>query len=363
MQKELEAATSEETLECKDEWKEVDLMRLLNRITTRMSAHFIVGPDLCKNEAWLQASIKYTETAIPTGIILRLFPNFLHPFIVHLLPVRWGAKHCVREARRLIVPLVERRRKEQAESPQGYVKPNDFVQWMMDLAKTENESDPANIAHRALIMSQASIPPAALTATQVLYDLCAYPEYIQPILEEAFAAIKEDGELSQKTLFRMRKLDSFMKESQRVNPPQLLSFQRYAAKSLTLSDGTHIPKGTQVCVAASSISADPQIVHDPERFDGWRYYYKRLVPGEENRHQFSSIDTEWLHFGYGPHACPGRFFTANEVKMIVIHFLTKYELAFRPGEGRPKNQVHDELVFPDLAARILIREKRIADTF
>ena len=48
--------------------------------------------------------------------------------------------------------------------------------------------------------------------------------------------------------------------------------------------------------------------------------------------------------------------------MIVVHFLTKYELAFRPGEGRPKNQVHDELVFPDLAARILIREKRTADT-
>jgi hypothetical protein len=91
----------------------------------------------------------------------------------------------------------------------------------MDLAKTENEGDPANIAHRALIMSQASIPPAALTATQVLYDLCAYPEYIEPILEEASAAIREDGELSQKTLFRMRKLDSFMKESQRVNPPQL----------------------------------------------------------------------------------------------------------------------------------------------
>ena len=34
-----------------DEWKEVDLMRLLNRITTRMSAHFIVGPDLCKNDS------------------------------------------------------------------------------------------------------------------------------------------------------------------------------------------------------------------------------------------------------------------------------------------------------------------------
>ncbi|KAG9187312.1 hypothetical protein G6011_05183 [Alternaria panax] len=193
-------------------------------------------------------------------------------------------------------------------------------------------------------MSQASIPPAAVTATQVSYDLCAYPEYIDPILEEATDMMKEEGGLNPKALYRMP------------------SFQRYALKSLTLSDGVRIPRGTQIYVAASSISADPQIVHQPEHFDGWRYYNKRLSPGEENRDQFSSIDTEWLHFGYGPHACSGRFFTSNEVKMIVIYFLSNYELAFRPGEGRPQNKVHDELVFPDLAARMLIREKGVSDT-
>ena len=165
--------------------------------------------------------MKYTETAIASGIILRLFPVFLHPVVYRLLPTAWKAEHCVRESQRIIVPLVEQRRKEQAENLQGYVKPNDFLQWMTDLATTEDERDPANIAHRALIMSQASIPPAALSATQTLYDLCAYPEYIDPILEEAVALIQEDGVFDQKKLLRMRKLDSFMRESQRMNPPQL----------------------------------------------------------------------------------------------------------------------------------------------
>jgi hypothetical protein len=70
-------------------------------------------------------------------------------------------------------------------------------------------------------MSQASIPPPALTGKQALHDLCAYPEYIEAILEEALTVMEEDGDLSQKTLYRMRKLDSFMKKSQRANPPQL----------------------------------------------------------------------------------------------------------------------------------------------
>jgi cytochrome P450 len=136
-----------------------------------------------------------------------------------------------------------------------------------------------------------------------------------------------------------------------------VSFHRYARKSMTLSDGVYIPEGTQFCVASSAMTQDPQLVHDPERFDGFRYYNKRLNPAEENRHQFTSVDREYLHFGYGNYACPGRFFAGNEVKMIVIHFLLSYDLTFRPGEGRPKNMMHDELVFPDPAARMLIRRR------
>jgi cytochrome P450 len=121
----------------------------------------------------------------------------------------------------MIVPLVEQRRKEQAEKCQDYLKPNDFLQWMMDLANTDEERDPINLAHRELLISQGSLHSTAMAATHTLYDLYAHPEYIDPIRKEVVAMIKEDGILEHKTLHRMRKLDSFMKESQRMNPPQM----------------------------------------------------------------------------------------------------------------------------------------------
>lgn len=36
-------------------------------------------------------------------------------------------------------------------------------------------------------------------------------------------------------------------------------------------------------------------------------------------------------FGLGTHSCPGRFFGANTVKLVLTHLLMKYE--FKPSDG------------------------------
>ena len=55
------------------------------------------------------------------------------------------------------------------------------------------------------------------TITMALYDLVAHPEYIEPIREEIESIIAEDG-WSKASIMKMRKLESFMKESQRYSP-------------------------------------------------------------------------------------------------------------------------------------------------
>jgi len=52
--------------------------------------------------------------------------------------------------------------------------------------------------------------------THALFHLSSKPEYIQPIREEVEAVIAEDG-WTKVAMTRMRKLDSFLKESQRLN--------------------------------------------------------------------------------------------------------------------------------------------------
>lgn len=49
----------------------------------------------------------------------------------------------------------------------------------------------------------------------VLYDLCTHPEYIAPMREEVEAVIAAEG-WSKVSTVNMHKIDSFIKESQRI---------------------------------------------------------------------------------------------------------------------------------------------------
>lgn len=59
-----------------------------------------------------------------------------------------------------------------------------------------------------------------MTLSNVLYDLAAHPEYAEVLREEIerISAEEPGGKLRKKTMPKLRKLDSFIKESQRVNP-------------------------------------------------------------------------------------------------------------------------------------------------
>jgi cytochrome P450 len=53
--------------------------------------------------------------------------------------------------------------------------------------------------------------------THALFDLAAKPEYLKPLREEVEELIKREG-WTKAALEQMHKLDSFVKESQRLHP-------------------------------------------------------------------------------------------------------------------------------------------------
>ena len=127
---------------------------------------------------------------------------------------------------------------------------------------------------------------------------------------------------------------------------------------LTLSDGTYLPKGTFIAVAAASPPLDPEVTPDPETFDAFRSYRKRLEPGESTRHQYGMVDKDHMHFGHGKHVCPGRFLAVNELKLILGFFLLNYNLKYPEGKGRPVNKTVDEFIFADPTATVLIKKRK-----
>lgn len=96
-----------------------------------------------------------------------------------------------------------------------------------------------------------------------------------------------------------------------------------------------LPKGANVVVSTYPLE-DDKVYPNAATYDGYRFLKKRQEPGNEQKHQFVMTSNEHFVFGHGIHACPGRFFAANETKILLIHLLMKYDFKFQ-SEGRPAN--------------------------
>ena len=103
---------------------------------------------------------------------------------------------------------------------------------------------------------------------------------------------------------------------------------------------------------------DESVYPDAMRYDGYRFYNKRQEVGHEHRHQFVTTSPEHLGFGHGMHACPGRFFAANEIKVFLIHLLLKYDWKFTEQQGRPESIQHGVEIICDQNVEFLFKERQ-----
>ncbi|KAK2594826.1 hypothetical protein QQS21_007454 [Conoideocrella luteorostrata] len=358
---ELDYATKLEVADSKD-WIPISIDALTVGLVSRISARIFVGPELCRNPEWLYVSVHFTENLGYTRNILRLFPKITRPIAARCMPWYWRIYQNLWAAQRLLGPVITKRKSSIKNDP-DYAKPNDFLQWMLDDARPDEEH-PNDIAHRQLLVSLAAIHTTSMSVSHFIYDLCAYPQYIEPLRDEIIQTLREDGGFKKTTLHKLRKMDSFLKESQRMNPPLVLSFQRIVKTPLTLKDGAKIPTGTHLAMASDAISHDPAYLPgggDPEVFDPFRYSRLREEEANKNKFQFATTDDTNLHFGHGLYACPGRFFASNEAKLILSHVLIMCDFKFHEGQTRPKNLSYEEACYPDPAVRVLMRRRAIPE--
>ena len=271
----------------------------------------------------------------------------------------WKGRRYIKKAKQLLVPEIIRRR-SCSSSEKSDEEGNNLLSWMMEIAP-EKESDPGSLAHLEVVMSLASIHTSQMNAVHVLYDLVARPEYFDLLREEIIQILKEEGPWTKwkKSAFtKLRKLDSFMRESQRFNPPTLLSMHRVMLKSHMLADGTLLPKNAHISMAVNAIQNDPEVTPQPDVFDGLRYYKLRQAEGESHLHQFSTTQEKILNFGHGTNSCPGRFFASLEIKVILVRLIMDYDFKFLDGSGRPENLRAHEFIFPNPDATLLMRARK-----
>ena len=104
---------------------------------------------------------------------------------------------------------------------------------------------------------------------------------------------------------------------------------------------------------------DPQVYPEPEKFNVARFLHKREEPGtNSNSYQHVTTSAEHMGFGHGQHACPGRFFASNELKIALCHLLLKYDWKFVEGEEELKMMSFENASMVDQKCRVQIRRRK-----
>ncbi|KAI5119873.1 hypothetical protein M0805_008544 [Coniferiporia weirii] len=257
-------------------------------------------------------------------------------------------------------PIIEYRLKRYEEYGKDWSeKPNDMLTWIMDEEEGKQRTVEA-LTHRILTLNFAAVHTSSNSFTHALFHLAARPEYIEQLRAEIERVIDEEG-WTKLAMSKMRKLDSFMKESQRFSGIGMITMSRKALVDYTLSDGTFLPAGT--LLACNSLAAHYDDAHyaNAHEFDGFRFAKMREEgEGEGTKHQMVSTSMEYLPFGHGRHACPGRFFATNELKSMMAYLVLTYDVKLENAAGgRPKDIEFGSSVVPNPTAKVLFRKRQI----
>ncbi|KAK2774590.1 hypothetical protein CKAH01_13165 [Colletotrichum kahawae] len=307
-----------------EEWRGIEVKSVVLDTVARLSARVFLGEELCRNEDWLRATKEYTVNFFVAGTHLRMVPRPLRPILHWFVPKCRELRTSFDESRRIIMPYIEKRRAARAAALASNKKIPEFhdaIDWAGQEAAPRGVSyDPAIMQ---LMLAVAAIHTTADLVTEILLQLALHPEYVAPLREEVIHILRSEG-LKKSSLHNMKLLDSALKEAQRHKPPGVASLRRRVEKPFTLSNGLHLRVGDRIAIDTYRMG-DPELHQDPEKWDPYRFIKMAEQPGKANYAQLVVTSPDHLAFGHGDHACPGRFFAAYEIKIIMCHLLMKYE--------------------------------------
>jgi cytochrome P450 len=321
---------------------------------------------------------------VPVAGILRQFPEVLRPIAakVFALPCKYYIKKTAQylepEVKNRLAEIDRRTNDPEKKAPEA--EPNDFLQWFIHYAQERlppSELSPNIIAGRMLAVNFAAIHTSTFSITNVIFDLVSSDpslNYLGQLREEAAAIIAEDnGVWTKRGLGKMHKIDSAIRESLRIRSFLSAGLVRKvtAPGGITTPDGVYCPYGSSVGVAALGIHNDDAIYSDAAKFQPFRYVDARdavaasIETGKlgtddmikKANYALVSTSVDYQPFGHGRHACPGRFFAANELKLLLAYMILNYDIEML--KERPAGRWVGQVSLPAMKATIKVRRRNV----
>lgn len=216
---ELEYLVDSEFPAC-DDWTAVKWQPFSLRAVAKISGRAFVGTSISRQEAWTETSINFAIHVFMAGIKLSSMPAWLRPVGQYLVTDLGKIKQDIRTAKKMLEPVMEERLKAKDEAAGGAVDnaPDDLIQWFLDTLPENEKADSQVQAELQLVVAAASIHTTNGLLCESMYDLAALPEVQQELYEEAHEVLEVQGGWERKEMMtKLKKMDSFMREAQRLS--------------------------------------------------------------------------------------------------------------------------------------------------
>lgn len=214
---EVEYAVNKMIGPCK-EWTAIKPRYAMSRIASIMSGRAFVGLPLSREEEWVEATVDYTAGVSRAWLVLRLIPWPVRFFVAPFLSQVKALKEQRRINEHKLAPLLAE--KQSGAKKDKSVPGGDMLDWF--ISQYSQPPTAQQLGRDQLLATFASIYNLSNALTYVIFDLAALdPRDIELMREEVLQHVPPDGRIDKMNLPKLRRLDSFAKESQRLSPPSL----------------------------------------------------------------------------------------------------------------------------------------------
>lgn len=205
-------------------------------LVARLSTLAFMGRESCYDREWIKIVIDFTVNIMLASMALHNYPRWLRTLANYFVPECRVLRAQERRARDIIEEKLAARRKlrdKEADLGRGSeTQPSDALDWFHN--QHQRLGGEYNPTLTQLMLSFGAIHTTADLLTQVILDLAAHRDLMEPLRREILEAL--DGKpIDKAATQKMKLLDSVMKETQRLKPMQISEFLAFRGFACSLA--------------------------------------------------------------------------------------------------------------------------------
>jgi cytochrome P450 len=277
------------------DWRLLHSFPVAKRLITAVNSLVFFGDEVSHDSTFLKAALDYPEDLMVTAEAIRFIPTCLASLVAPHLMGRYEASRVLVNR---LTPLVEQRLRcayladADVNSPS---KPLDCIQFFVDASMRKKSKEPwsaQKLVQALLGVWFASVHQPSMSLVYALDDLCFHPQYIDKLRDEISTGMQEGRDIDSLPL-----LDSFLKESARLNPSDSISVRRKVLQPFTFGDGTRLMQNDVACVPLQPILRDANTYRNPLEFDASRFLND--TTGSKSALRFTDSNAQFPIWGLG----------------------------------------------------------------